>query len=43
MKATQFFVELLKELSVSFSGSLNEMMNRAADELNKEKKPGSYY
>lgn len=39
MKATQFFVELLKELSVSFSGSLNEMMNRAADELNRKKSP----
>lgn len=39
MKAAQFFVELLKELSVSFSGSLNEMMNRAADELNRKKNP----
>lgn len=39
MRAAQFFVELLKELSVSFSGSLNEMMNRAAEELNRKESP----
>lgn len=39
MRAAQFFVELLKELSVSFSGSLNEMMNRVAEELNRKESP----
>lgn len=39
MRATQFFTELLKELSVSFTGTLNEMVNKAASELNEKENP----
>lgn len=39
VKAGQFFSELLRELGVSFDGSLNEKINRAAKELNKKDHP----
>ena len=39
VKAGQFFSELLCELGVSFEGSLNEKINRAAKELNKKDHP----
>lgn len=34
MKPKQFFVALLKEMGISFEGSINEMVTRIADELN---------
>ena len=34
MKPRQFFVALLKEMGIAFEGSLNEMVNMIADELN---------
>lgn len=39
MKATQFFKELLREMAVPFAGSLNEMIDKAAEELNKKENP----
>ena len=43
VKAGQFFSELLCELGVSFEGSLNEKINRAAKELNKKDHPCLLY
>ena len=34
MKPKQFFITLLREMGISFEGSINEMVNRIADELN---------
>lgn len=34
MKPKQFFVSLLREMGISFEGSLHDMVNRIADELN---------
>lgn len=34
MKPKQFFIALLREMGISFEGSINEMVNRIADELN---------
>ena len=34
MKPRQFFVALLREMGISFEGSINEMVDRIADELN---------
>jgi DNA transposition AAA+ family ATPase len=34
MKPKQFFVALLREMGIAFEGSINEMVNRIADELN---------
>ena len=39
MKATQFFKELLREMAIPFAGSLNEMIDKAAEELNKKDHP----
>lgn len=39
MNSRQFFIALLRELSYPFDGSLNEMLNRAADELNRLANP----
>ena len=39
MKATQFYKELLREMAVPFAGSLNEMIDKAAEELNKKENP----
>lgn len=34
MKPKQFFVSLLREMGISFEGSIHEMVNRISDELN---------
>ncbi len=34
MKPKQFFIALLREMGISFEGSINEMVNRIAEELN---------
>ena len=34
MKPKQFFIALLREMGIAFEGSINEMVNRIADELN---------
>ena len=34
MKPKQFFVSLLREMGIAFDGSINEMVNRIAEELN---------
>ena len=34
MKPKQFFIALLREMGIAFDGSINEMVNRIADELN---------
>lgn len=39
MNPRQFFVALLRELAYPFDGNMNEMVNRAADELNKLDNP----
>lgn len=39
MNAGQFFIALLRELAIPFFGTLNEMMNRAAEELNRLESP----
>ncbi|WP_295714181.1 AAA family ATPase [Mucilaginibacter sp.] len=39
MKPRQFFAALLKEMSIQFDGSINEMVNRIADELNVMESP----
>lgn len=39
MNPRQFFVCLLRELSYPFDGNMNEMINRAADELNRLDNP----
>lgn len=39
MNAGQFFAALLRELAIPFYGTLNEMMNRAAEELNRLEAP----
>lgn len=33
-KPKQFFISLLREMGISFEGSINEMVNKIADELN---------
>lgn len=39
MNPRQFFVSLLRELAYPFDGNMNEMINRAADELNRLDNP----
>lgn len=39
MNPRQFFVCLLRELAYPFEGNINEMINRAADELNRLESP----
>lgn len=39
MRAKQFFIQLLREMGISFEGSLHDMVNRAADELNTISRP----
>lgn len=39
LKPKQFFVALLRELGVSFEGSIHDMVNRIADELNQMDSP----
>ena len=39
MNASQFFVALLRELTIPFTSTLNDMMNYAADELNRLQSP----
>lgn len=39
MNAGQFFIALLRELAIPFYGTLNEMMSRAAEELNRLESP----
>lgn len=39
MNPRQFFVALLRELAYPYDGNMNEMVNRAADELNKLDNP----
>ena len=39
MNARQFFIALLRELSYPFESNLNDMINRAASELNRLEKP----
>jgi DNA transposition AAA+ family ATPase len=39
MKPKQFFIALLREMGIAFDGSINDMVNRLADELNTLDKP----
>jgi DNA transposition AAA+ family ATPase len=39
MKPKQFFVSLLREMGISYEGSIHEMVNRIADELNQMDSP----
>ncbi len=39
MRPKHFFIALLKELGISFEGSIHEMVNRIAEELNTLKEP----
>lgn len=39
MNAVQFFISLLRELSIPFYGTLNDMMEHASDELNRLESP----
>lgn len=39
MKPKQFFIALLREMGIAFEGTINEMVNRIADELNILPKP----
>jgi len=39
MNPRQFFAAMLKEMGVGYEGSVNAMMNRAADELNHKESP----
>ena len=39
MKPKQFFISLLREMGIAFDGSINEMVNRIADELNSLNSP----
>lgn len=39
MNASQFFISLLRELAIPYTGTLNDMMNYAADKLNRLENP----
>lgn len=39
LKPRQFFVALLKEMSIQFEGNINEMVNRISEELNSQPNP----
>ena len=39
INASQFFISLLRELAIPYTGTLNDMMNYAADKLNRLENP----